>query len=128
MNKENNLREELLKQMEKNHGRAPSIDPTSVQAIVTKEMGRVRRMKRVTAISWFLLAASCVIAAITGAVLGFHNETWLVSSVLGIQALLIIAVACAISLYFMRRSLKMEQIQATLSDIQEQLRKISQDK
>ena len=128
MEKKNNLREELLKQMEKNHGSTPNINQTSVQTIIAKETARVGRMKRVTVFSWLLLAASFIGTGIIGAVSGFRQELLMVIALLVVQALLIIAVSCTVSLSVMSRTLKMKQIQATLSDIQEQLKKMSQDK
>jgi hypothetical protein len=114
--------------MEKNHGSTPNIIQTSVQTIITKETARVRRMKRATVFSWLLLAASFIGTGIIGAVSGFRQELLMIITLLVVQALLIIAVSCTISLSVMSRTLKMKQIQATLSDIQEQLKKMSQGK
>ena len=128
MEKKNNLREGLLRQMEKNQNRTPSVSPTSVETIIAKEIARVRRMKRVTVFSWLLLAASFMGTGIIGAISGFRQESVFIIALLVAQALLIIAVSCTISLSVKSRTLKMKQIQATLSDIQEQLKKMSQGK
>ncbi len=125
MEKKNNLREELLKQMEKNQNPTPSISPKSIETIIAKETARVRRMKRITVFSWLLLAASFMGTGIIGAVTGFRQESVFIIAILVAQALLIIAVSCTLSLSVKSRTLRMKQIQATLSDIQEQLKKMS---
>jgi uncharacterized membrane-anchored protein len=128
MEKKNNLRDELLKQMEQNSGGSSNVNQKSIQAIIAKDTARVRRLKRATVVSWLLLAASFVVTGIIGALTGFRKELWIVIPIIGVQALLIIAVSCTISLYAMSRTLNMRQIQATLSEIQERLKKMSQDK
>jgi len=51
---------------------------------------------------------------------------WIVIPMISIQALLIIAVSLTFVLSTRSRTLKMKQIQVTLSDIQEHLKKLSE--
>jgi uncharacterized membrane protein len=128
MEKQNNLKEELLKQMGQNYGSPPNDSQNSFQAIIAKDTARLRRLKRAAMVSWFLSAASFVAAGIIGAVGGFHKELWIVLPMIGVQALLIIAVSLTFVLSTRSRTLRMKQIQAKLSDIQEHLKKLSEDK
>ena len=128
MEKQNDLKEELLKQMDQNHGAPPSGDQNSIQGIIAKDTARLRRLKCAAVVSWFLLAASFVATGIIGAIGGFRKELWIVIPMIGVQALLIIAVSLTFVLFTSARTLRMKQIQATLSDIQEQLIKLSAGK
>jgi hypothetical protein len=56
MDKKNNLKAELLNQMDKNQGGSPDGGQKSVQAILAKDAVRLRRLKRATLISWVLFA------------------------------------------------------------------------
>jgi hypothetical protein len=127
MAKNHSLREELLKQMEQNHDLGPDDGQKSIQAIIAKDTTRARRLKRATALSWLLFATSVVAAGIIGVVTGFRAEAWLIGTVLGVQALFILAVSLTLVLSIKSRTLRMKQIQATLSAIQEQLIKLSKD-
>jgi len=128
MAKENNLREELLGQMEQSPGSTSNINPKSAQEILARDTARVRRMKHVTVFSWLLVIASFIVVGILEAVPGSRKELWMLIAIIVVQPLLLIAVVFTISLYVRSRTLNMRQIQATLSDIQEQLKKMSQDK
>jgi membrane protein YdbS with pleckstrin-like domain len=128
MAKENNLREELLGQIEQSPGSTSNINPKSAQEILARDTARVRRMKHVTVFSWLLAIVSFIVVGVIEAVPGFRVEWWTVSAIIAVQALLLIAVIFTISLYVRSRSLNMRQIQATLSEIQEQLKKMSQAK
>jgi hypothetical protein len=128
MDKKNSLKEELLNQMDKNQSGSPDGDQKSVQAILAKDAVRIRRLKRATVISWVLLAASFLATGIIGILTGFREEVWLIIPIIGVQALLILAVSCTFILSIRSRTLRMKQIQATLSDIQERLNKLSEDR
>jgi hypothetical protein len=56
------------------------------------------------------------------------SELWGISSIIGLQALLIIAVSFTVVLSVRARTLKMRQIQAALADIQDQLKAMSRNK
>jgi ABC-type uncharacterized transport system permease subunit len=128
MEKDSDLREGLLKQMDRDAGGGPNASQKAVQAILTKDAARLRRMKYLTVSSWLLLAAAFLASGVTGALSGFRSELWGISSIIGLQALLIIAVSFTVVLSVRVRTLKMKQIQVALADIQDQLKAISQNK
>jgi ABC-type uncharacterized transport system permease subunit len=128
MEKDSDLREELLKQMDRDFGGGPDSPQKAVQAILTKDVARLRRVKHLTISSWLLLAAAFLASGVTGALSGFRSELWGISSIIGLQALLIFAVSFTVVLSIRARTLKMKQIQAALADIQDQLRSISENK
>lgn len=128
MEKDSDLREELLKQMDRDAGGGPNASKKAVQAILTKDAARLRRMKHLTVSSWLLLAAAFLASGVTGALSGFRSELWGISSIIGLQALLIIAVSLTVVLSVRARTLKMKQIQAALADIQDQLKSLSKNK
>jgi hypothetical protein len=128
MEKGSDLREELLKQMDRDAGDGPNASQKAAQAILAKDAARLRRMKHITVFSWLLLAAAFLASGVTGALSGFRSELWGISSIIGLQALLIIAVSLTVVLSVRARTLKMKQIQAALVDIQDQLKSISQNR
>ncbi len=128
MAKDSDLREELLKQMDREADRSPNAARTEAQAILAQDEARLRRTRRITAFSWILLAAAFLASGVTGALSGFRSELWGICSIIGLQALLIIAAALTVGLSFRARTVKMKQIQAALADIQDQLRSMRQDK
>ncbi len=128
MAKDSDLREELLKQMDREADRSPNAARTEARAVLAKDEARLRRAKRVTAFSWILLAAAFLASGVTGALSGFRSELWGICSIIGLQALLIIAAALTVGLSFKARTVKMKQIQAALADIQDQLKSMRQDK
>jgi hypothetical protein len=128
MEKGSDLREELLKQMDRDAGDGPNASQKAAQAILAKDAARLRRMKHITVFSWLLLAAAFLASGVAGALSGFRSELWGISSIIGLQALLIIAVSLTVVLSVRARTLKMKQIQAALVDIQDQLKSISQNR
>jgi hypothetical protein len=128
MEKDSNLREELLKQMDGGSGGCPNAPQKAAQVILAKDAARLKRMKHITVFGWLLLAAAFLASGVTGALSGFRSELWGICSVIGLQALLIIAVSLTVVLSVRARTLKMKQIQAALADIQDQLRSISSEK
>jgi hypothetical protein len=128
MEQESDLREELLKQMDWEAGSSENVSQELAHAVLEKDMARLRRIKRLTVSSWLLLAVAFLASGITGALTGFRSELWGISSMIGLQALLIIAVALTFALSVRSRTLKMKQIQKALVDIQDQLKSISQNK
>jgi hypothetical protein len=128
MKKDSDLREELLKQLEGDVGAGPNAAQGEAQAILAKDDARLKRVKRLTAFSWLLLMVAFLASGIAGALTGFHSELWGIASIIGLQALLIIAVALTVAHSFRARTLRMKQIQAALADIQDQLKAISQNK
>jgi ABC-type uncharacterized transport system permease subunit len=122
MEQESDLREDLLKQMDREAGSSENVSQELAHAVLEKDMARLRRIKRLTVSSWLLLAAAFLASGITGALTGFHSELWTISSIIGLQALFIIAVGLTFALSVRSRTLKMSQIQAALADIHEQLK------
>jgi hypothetical protein len=128
MDKDSDLREELLKRADRDAGAGPGAPEKTVRAILTKDADRLRRMKRLTMSSWLLLATAFLASGVTGALSGFRSEVWGICSIIGLQALLIAAVALTVGLSFRARTLRMKQIQAALADIQDQLKSISRNR
>jgi len=125
MAKTGKLGEELLKQMDRNAGGSPGASQKAVEAILAKDAARLRRTKHITVSSWVILAAAFLASGITGALSGFRSEMWGICSIIGLQALLIIAVSLTVNFYVKARTLNLKQIQAALADIQERLKSIS---
>jgi len=128
MEKDRDLREALLKQMDGDADGSPDARQKAAQAILAKAAAHLRRMKHITVMSWLLLAAAFLTSGVTGALSGFRNELWGICSVIGLQALLIIAVSLTVVLSVRAKTLRMKQIQTALADIQDQLRSMSQSK
>lgn len=128
MEKNSDLKEELLRQMDRDAGSGAGFPQGSAQAIMAKDAARLKRTKRITVISWLLLAAAFLAAGVTGVLTGFRSELWTICTVIGVQALLIIAVSLTFVLSVRSRTLRMKQIQAALADLQDQLRSVTQNK
>ncbi len=119
------LRDELLKQMDRDDGRATAASRQAVEAILAKDASRLKRLRRITVASWIVFAAACLASGIAGALTSFKSEAWLIATIIGVQALLIVAVAFTVALSFRSRTLRMKEIQAALAEIQEKLRSLS---
>lgn len=128
MAKENNLREELLKQMEQNADKASNANQKLAQEILARDTARVRRMKRVTVFSWLLAIVAFIVVGISESTEGIEKAWWMPGATFVVPALLLIAVIFTISLYVRSRTLNLRQIQAKLASIEEQLKKMSQAK
>ena len=137
MAKENDIKEELLKQMEKNSDRASDANIKSPQQIIVRDAKRVKRLKWITAFSW-LLVVICFIAVAflewardSGVLIDIELD-WLSSLATVLRAIFVIAIlftiSLCISLFIRSRTLTMHQIQARLANIEEQLKKMSRDK
>jgi len=135
MAKENDLRKELLKQMDKDHGKTLEAGVTLAQEIVRRDATHVKRLKWVVIVCWLLVMiffmvagiVECNIKGIESDVL-YVNTMWINVAVLVLRAMLLIALVLTISLYVRSRTLTMHQIQARLANIEEQLMRMSQDK
>jgi len=124
---ENDLREELLKQMNGGAGAGPDASRKAIRAILAKDAARLRRLKNATLAVWIVLAAAFLVSGVTGALTGFRNEAWAIASIIGLQALLIAAAALTVALSFRSRTMRMKEIQAALAEIQDKLRAIEAD-
>jgi len=133
MAKENDIKEELLKQMEKSSDRASDANIKSPQQIIVRDAKRVKRLKWITAFSW-LLVVICFIAVVFLAwardsnVLIDIELDWLSSLATILRVMFVIAILFTISLFIRSRTLTMHQIQARLANIEEQLKKMPRDK
>lgn len=126
MAKNNDIHEELLKQMDQNSGSTERSNKKSIEKILARDAARVKRMKWVTACTWLLLVALYILGFIIG-IEPSYQKTILVNVVLLIPALFLIAVFFTVSLYIRWRSLNTRQIQQRLSEIEKLLRKLDRD-
>jgi len=133
MVKENDLKEELFKQMDKDSDKMPGANIKSPREIIAKDMVRVKRLKWITIFSWLLVFVCFVTGAFLERARNSHSlidteQVWLNSLIVILQALLLIAVIFTISLYIRWRTLTIHKIQARLANIEMLLQKMSQDK
>jgi quinol-cytochrome oxidoreductase complex cytochrome b subunit len=128
MANENELKEELIRQMKENSNKIPKVDKNSVQQILKKEEIRVRSTRKLTVFAWLLFIISLIAAGIIEAVSGPPPNLLPPTAAFVTLCLLIVAVIFTVSLYVRSRILTMHQIQSRLSNIEEQLKKMSQDK
>ncbi len=137
MAEESNIKQELLKQMDKNSGSISGANIKSPQEIIVRNEKRVKRLKWITAFSW-LLVVICFIAVVflewamdSGALIDIERA-WLSSLATILRVMFIIAIlftiSLCISLFIRSRTLTIHQIQARLANIEELLKKMSQDK
>jgi len=133
MAKENDIKEGLLKQMEKDSTASSGANNKSIQEIIVRDARRVKRLKWTTIFSW-LLVAICFIATAflewakdSGALTDIEHA-WLNSLIVILRALFLIAVFLTVSLYVRSRTLTIHKIQERLSNIEMILKKMSQDK
>lgn len=134
-----NLRDELLKQ---NGGSSQQERERRDMTLATDEQ-RVKRMKRIAAFSWatfltFAFLSVCIgimrryaeeiVGASAQQIAAYFGEfDWFVPAVIiGTQALFVIAVAATFSLHTRTRTLTMHQIQASLAQIEEHLKKMAE--
>jgi hypothetical protein len=138
MAKENDLKEELLKQIDKDSDKIPETNTNSAQEIIARDLARIKRLKWITICSWLLAAALFIVGGIIENAVpypGFPSTTpkavgviVLPTLVVVLKALILISVFFTISLYVRSRTLTIKQIQIRLIKIEEHLKKISQDK
>ena len=133
MTKENNLKEELLKQMEKDSDKIPEANTKSSKEIIAKDLARIKRLKWVTICSWLLVAVCFIAAAFleraqdSNALIN-TEQVWLNSLIIIFRALLLIAIFLTTSLYIRSRTLTIHKIQIRLSNIEMLLKQMAQDK
>jgi len=135
MAKENELKEELLKQLDKDLGKMPGAKMKSPKEIIARDMTRVKRLKWITVFSWLLVFTGLIITEIVVPHPRFpgttYNAVWVIilpTLVVVLKALILISVFFTISLYVRSRALSIKQIHIRLINIEEHLKKMSQDK
>jgi len=136
MAKENELKEELLKQMDKDSAEAADVSKNSAGNIIEKHKTRLRKLKWIAAIGW-LITILYAVAMHNVKVFLLKNKTsvltsdefWLIRfSDTGLMVLIIIAVLLTYLIYSTSRTLTIRQIHVRLINIEEHLKKMSRDK
>lgn len=138
MAKENDIKEELLKQMDKDPDKMPEANIKSPKEIIAKDMARIRRLKWITTFSWLLVVAFFIVGGIIENAVPYPRfpgttckAVWVIilpTLVVVLKALILISVFFTISLYVRSRALSIKQIHIRLINIEEHLKKMSQDK
>ena len=131
MAKETDLKEELLKQMDKNSAEATDVSVNSARKIIEKHKAQLRKLKWITAISWLVTMLYFMPMNFLKSNIMYltEYERWLVHhSDTGLKVLIVIAVLLTFSIYSKSRTLTIRQIHARLINIEEHLKKMSQDK
>ena len=138
MAKENDLKEELISQMEKDSDEIPEADTKLSKAIIATDTARIKRLKWITICSWLLVAALFIIGSIIEIAVPhprIPDETIKAVGVIIfpilmiiLKALILISIFFTISLYVRSRTLSIKQIHIRLINIEEHLKQISQDK
>ncbi len=137
MAEESNIKQELLKQLDKNSVEATDVSVHSAREIIEKYKAQLRRLKWITAISWLVTILYFVAMHIMKVILLEGNlgnfltedERWLVQhSDSGLKVLIVIAVLLTYLIYSKSRTLTTLQVCARLANIEEYLKKMSQDK
>ncbi len=127
MANENNLKKELLKQMDMNSSETTNTNTNSARKILEKYRTQVRRLKWITVISWLITILYFMTMNflknnrmyLTG------DERWLVHrSDTGLKVLIVIAVLLTFSIYSKSRTLTIRQIHVRLINIEEHLKKM----
>jgi len=137
MAKENDLKEELLKQMDRNSTEATNQNANSAWKIIEKHKIQLKKFKWIAAIGWVITILYAV-AMHNLKVFLFNNEIedvltsnefWLIRrSDTCLMVLIIIAVLLTFLLYSKSRTLTILQISTRLANIEEHLKKMAQDK
>ena len=137
MAKENELKEELLKQMDMDSAGAADVSVNSAGKIIEKHKTRLRKLKWITAIGWLITILSALflhnlkVYLLKNKIEGVFTseEFWYIRrSDTCLMCLIIIAVLRTYVLYSTSRTLTILQISDRLANIEEQLKKMSQDK
>jgi hypothetical protein len=138
MAKENDIKKELLKQMDKDPDKMPEANIKSPKEIIAKDMARIRRLKWITTFSWLLVVAFFIVGGIIENAVPYPRFPGTTRKAVGViilptlvvvlKALILISVFFTISLYVRSRTLSIKQIHIRLINIEEHLKKMSQDK
>ncbi len=137
MAKENDLKEELLKQMDKDSTKAADVSMNSAENIIEKHKTRLRKLKWIAAIGWLITILYAVamhnlkVFLLENKIEGVltTDEFWLIRwSDTCLMVLIIIAVLLTYLIYSTSRTVTILQISARLANIEEHLKKMSQDK
>jgi hypothetical protein len=137
MAREKDIKEELLKQMDKDFGGSTDADKDSARKIIESHRGQVIRLKWIAAIGWLITIIYAVgihnlkiylLKYDIGGVLT-RNEFMLIRfSDAGLMVLIVVAVLLTYLSYCRSRTLTMLQICARLAGIEEHLKRMSEGK
>ena len=137
MEKAKDIKEELLKQMDGYAVQTTDTISTSARNIIEKHKTRLRRLKWIAAISWLItLIYAMVMHNLKIYLLKYNTEGVLTSdefwlfrfSDMALIVAIIIPILLTYLVYAKSKTLTMLQICARLAGIEEQLKKISQEK
>jgi len=137
MVRENDLKKELLKQMDKDSTEVSKVSVNSARIIIEKHKNRRRKLKWIAAAGWLLTIIYAVAMHNLKVFLLDNkiedvltsNEFWLIRwSDTCLIVLIIIAVLLTFLLYSTSRTLTILQISARLAKIEEHLKQIAQEK
>ncbi len=136
MAKEKDIKEELLKQLDDYSVETTDIISTSARDIIEKHKKRVRRQKWIAAISWLITGLYAVAMHNLKVYLLKYNmedvltrqEFWLIRfSDWGLIVAIIIPILLTYLVYAKSKTLTLLQICARLANIEEHLKKMSQE-
>jgi hypothetical protein len=136
MVKENDIKEELLKQMDKDTAGAAGASRNSAGNIIEKHKTRLRKLKWIAATGWLITIIYAVAMHNLKVFLLDKNieavltsdEFWLIRrSDTCLMVLITIAVLLTFLLYSTSRTLTILQISARLASIEEHLKEMSQN-
>jgi heme/copper-type cytochrome/quinol oxidase subunit 1 len=134
MTKRSSIKEELLKQMDKNSVEATDVSLHSAREIIEKHKAQLRRLKWSAAISWLITILYFVGMHILKDFMLERNieqyltkdEFWFLRySDTGLIVLIIISVLLSYLVYSKSRTLTILQVCARLANIEEYLKKMS---
>jgi len=137
MAKENELKEKLLKQLDKDSAGAADASVNSAGKIIEKHKRRLRKLKWIAAIGWLITILSALVLhnlkvfVLENKIEGVFtsDEFWFIRrSDTVLMVLVIIAVLLTYLFYSTSRTLTILQISTRLANIEEQLKQMSRDK
>lgn len=134
MAEESNIREELLKQIDKESDEKARTNPRSIEKIIASDIARMKRLKWIVVISWVLVSVCFIPTAFLERAwnsfgsLTYSELLFMKRLAIIVRALLLIAIILTLSLYARSKTLTIHKIQARLANIEELLKKMSQDK
>jgi hypothetical protein len=137
MTKENDIKKEFLKQMDKDSDETTDVSENSARKIIKKHKVKLRRLKWIAAISWLIsLTSAILLHNLKVYVLKQNfdnvfseNEFWFIRRSDTVSIVLVaVCILLTYLVYAKSKTLTMLQISARLASIEEHLKKMSQDK
>ena len=136
MAKEKDVKEELLKQMDKDSAETAGVTANSAWEIIGKHKVQLKKLKWIAAISWLIMLACLLflhslkdyVFKQSSDNIFSENEFWFIrfSDIVSI-VLVVICVLLTYLVYAKSKTLTLLQICARLTGIEEQLKKMSQE-